>query len=264
MPTNSVLTDQSDGILRLTLNRPDKLNALSRDVYEGTMAALDGAARDDTCRVVVLTGAGRAFCAGQELGDEVFRASGPQPDIGAVVERYNGMIERMRALPKPIVAAVNGIAAGAGASLALACDIVVAKRSASFLQAFSKIGLVPDCGSTYFLPRLVGEARARAHIMLAEPLTAEKAEQWGMIWRVFDDTTFDAEVTALASRLASAATYGLGLQKQALNASVGNDLTAQLALEADMQRAAAASPDYVEGVTAFLGKRAALFTGRSS
>ncbi len=264
MTTEPVLSTKANGILRLTLNRPDKLNALNGSVYHAMMAALADAERDADCRVVVLTGAGRAFCAGQELGEEVFKAGGPQPDIGLVVERYNGMIERMRALPKPILAAVNGIAAGAGASLALACDIVVAKKSATFLQAFAKIGLVPDCGGTYFLPRLIGDVRARGHAMLAEPLAAEKAEAWGMIWKALDDATFDAEITALAERLAAAATFGLGLQKKAFNASSSNDLGAQLALERDYQSQAAASPDYVEGVTAFLGKRAPAFTGRGT
>ena len=264
MTTQPVLSSKAGGILRLTLNSPDKLNALCEAVYHSMMAALADAERDADCRVVVLTGAGRAFCAGQELGEEVFHAGGPLPDIGAVVERYNGMIERMRALPKPIVAAVNGIAAGAGASLALACDIVVAKKSATFLQAFAKIGLVPDCGGTYFLPRLVGDARARGHAMLAEPLGAEKAEAWGMIWKAVDDDAFDVEITKLAERLATGATYGLGLQKQAFNASHSNDLTAQLALERDFQSRAAASPDYVEGVTAFLGKRPPAFTGRGT
>ena len=263
MAQETVLSSQSNGILRLTLNRPEKLNALTKSVYDSMMAALETAACDDTCRVIVLTGAGRAFCAGQELGEEVYRAGGPQPDIGAVVERYNGMIEAMRALPKPILAGVNGIAAGAGASLALACDIVVAKKAATFLQAFAKIGLVPDCGGTYFLPRLVGDARARAHAMLAEPLPAEKAEGWGMIWKAIDDAAFEGEVTALAERLATAATYGLGLQKRAFNQALDNDLTAQLALERDLQSMAAASPDYVEGVSAFLAKRAPVFTGRA-
>lgn len=261
MSQASVLTQLGGGVLRVTLNRPDKLNALDRSVFEGMMAAL-AQARDDACRVVVLTGAGRAFCAGQELGDEVYRPGGPQPDIGAVVERYNPMVLAMRALPKPIVGAVNGIAAGAGASLALACDIVVAKKSAVFLQAFAKIGLVPDCGSTWFLPRLVGDARARAHAMLAEPLPAERAEAWGMIWKAIDEAAFDTEVTALAERLAAAATYGLALQKQAFNAAVDNDLKTQLDLERDLQRAAASSHDYAEGVAAFLAKRPAAFTGR--
>ena len=263
MTEASVLTQMSGDVLRVTLNRPDKLNALDRSVFDGMMAAL-AAAQEPSCRVVVLTGAGRAFCAGQELGDEVYRAGGPQPDIGAIVERYNPMILAMRALPKPIVGAVNGIAAGAGASLALACDIVLAKKSAVFLQAFAKIGLLPDCGSTYFLPRLVGDARARAHAMLAEPLPAEKAEAWGMIWKAVDDAAFDAEVGSLAERLANAATYGLGLQKQAFNASSENDLKAQLDLERDLQRAAAASKDYEEGVAAFLAKRTPAFTGRRS
>ena len=264
MTTQPVLSTKANGVLRLTLNRPDKLNALNASVYHAMMAALADAERDADCRVVVLTGAGRAFCAGQELGEEVFKAGGQQPDIGAVVERYNSMIERMRALPKPILAAVNGIAAGAGASLALACDIVVAKKSATFLQAIAKIGLEPDCGGTYFLPRLIGDVRARGHAMLAEPLGAEKAEAWGMIWKAVDDASFDAEITALAERLAMAATFALGLQKKAFNASSSNDLGAQLALERDLQSQAAASPDYVEGVTAFLAKRAPAFTGRGT
>jgi 2-(1,2-epoxy-1,2-dihydrophenyl)acetyl-CoA isomerase len=261
MADETVQVTKSGGIWRLTLNRPDKLNALSAAVHRDMMAALAAAEGDDGCRVVVLTGAGRGFCAGQELGPEVYNAGGPQPDIGAVVERYNGMILKMRALPKPIIAAVNGIAAGAGVSLALAADIVIAKRSATFLQAFAKIGLVPDCGGTYFLPRLVGDARARGLAMLAEPLPAEKAEAWGLIWKAVDDDKFEAEVTALAERMASAATYGLGLQKQAFNAAIDNDLAAQLALERDLQKAAGASPDYAEGVAAFLGKRPPAFKG---
>lgn len=246
----------------LTLNRPDKLNALNADVHAAMMAGLDVAARDRNCRVVVLTGAGRAFCAGQDLSGEVYNPHGPQPDVGLVVDRYNGMIERMRQLPKPIIGAVNGIAAGAGASIALACDIVLAKRSASVLQAFARIGLVPDCGSTYFLPRLVGEARARGLALLAEPVKAEQAEAWGMIWKAVDDDRVEAEVDALADRPAGAATYGLGLTKLALLASTDKDLSAQLSLERDYQRLAGASPDYVEGVGAFLAKRAPNFTGR--
>ncbi|MCO5087770.1 MAG: enoyl-CoA hydratase-related protein, partial [Methylobacteriaceae bacterium] len=159
--TNDTVTAVSHGgILRLTINRPDKLNALNADVHAAMMDALQAAERDANCRVVVLTGAGRAFCAGQDLSGEVYNPDGPQPDVGLVVERYNGMIERMRRLPKPIIGAVNGIAAGAGASIAFACDIVIARRSASFLQAFAKIGLVPDCGGTYFLPRLIGSGLA--------------------------------------------------------------------------------------------------------
>lgn len=262
MATDTVLVENSDGIVRLTLNRPDKLNALCRELGEALASALEAARSDETCRVVVLTGAGRGFCAGQELSDEVYAKSGPQPDLGLVLDRYNPVIELMREMPKPILCAVNGIAAGAGASLALAGDIVVAKKSASFLQAFAKIGLVPDCGSTWFLPRLVGEARARGHAMLAEPIKADIAEQWGMIWKAIDDDKFDVEVSSLAKRLAEAATYGIGLTKRAFNAAAGNDLGGQLALEKLLQQQAAGSSDYLEGVAAFQGKRAATFKGR--
>lgn len=261
MSNDTVLVTKSDGIWTLTLNRPEKLNSLNKQLYDAMMAALDDAARDPGCRVIVLTGAGRAFCAGQDLSGEVYNPNGPQPDVGLVVERYNGMIEAMRRLPKPIIGAVNGIAAGGGASLALACDIVYAKKSATFLQAFAKIGLVPDCGGTYFLPRIAGEARARAMAMLAEPIKAEQAEAWGMIWKAVDDDKLESEVNAAARRLAEAATYGLGLTKLALLASIDNDLPAQLRVERDMQRLAASSPDYAEGVGAFLAKRPAKFTG---
>ena len=264
MSGETVLVDKAGGVTRLTLNRPDKLNALNKQLYEEMMAALATIEREESCRVVVLTGAGRAFCAGQDLSDEVYRKSGPQPDLGLVVERYNNMIERLRRLPKPVIGAVNGIAAGGGASLALACDIVLARKSASFLQAFARIGLIPDCGSTYFLPRLVGDARARGLAMLAEPLKAEQAEAWGLIWKAVDDASFEAEVDALAERLATAATYSLGLQKQAFLASIDNDLASQLRLERDLQRRAGTAPDYVEGVGAFVAKRPAAFTGRKS
>ncbi len=261
MAGETVLVEKRGGITRLTLNRPDKLNALCRELGEALGAALAEAERDPECRVVVLTGAGRGFCAGQELSDEVYAKSGPQPDLGAVLDRYNPIIAHMRRLPKPILGAVNGVAAGAGASLALACDIVVARRSASFLQAFARLGLVPDCGATWFLPRLVGEARARAHAMLAEPIKADQAEAWGMIWKAIDDDRFESEVDALAGRLAEAATQGLGLQKQAFHASAENDLVAQLALENVLQQRAAATADYIEGVTAFQEKRPARFQG---
>lgn len=261
MAAETVLVTRAGGITRLTLNRPERLNALNQSLYEAMMAALADAAREDTCRVVVLTGAGRAFCAGQDLSDEVYSKTGPQPDLGPVLDRYNGMIERMRALGKPIVCAVNGIAAGGGASLALACDIVIAKKSATFLQAFAKIGLVPDCGGTYFLPRLVGEARAKGLSLLAEPLKAEQAEAWGLIWKAVDDDKLEAETAAIAERLATGATYALGLTKAALQTSLDNDLGTQLRLERDVQRKAGRSPDYVEGVGAFQAKRPARFTG---
>ena len=262
MANDTVLTETTGGIARITLNRPDKLNAFNKDLGLGLGAALAAAEKDPGCRVVVLTGAGRGFCAGQELSDEVYAKSGPQPDLGIILDRLNPVILAMRRMPKPIIGAVNGVAAGAGASLALACDIVLARRSASFLQAFARLGLVPDCGSTWFLPRLIGEARARAHALLAEPIKADQAEAWGMIWKAVDDDKFDAEVTALAGKLAAAATYGIGLQKQAFHAQATNDLAAQLELEKVLQQKAAASADYVEGVTAFQVKRPAKFQGR--
>lgn len=261
MAGEAVLVAKADGVMRLTLNRPERLNSLNRALFEGMMTALEDAAKDEACRVVVLTGAGRAFCAGQDLSGEVYNANGPQPDVGIVIERYNGMIEAMRRLPKPIIGAVNGIAAGGGASLAFACDIVYAKKSATFLQAFAKIGLIPDCGGTYFLPRLAGEVRARAMALLAEPIKAEQAEAWGLIWKAVEDAAFDAEIDAAAAKLAQAATFGLGLTKAALLVSTDNDLATQLRLERDLQRQAAASPDYLEGVGAFLAKRSPKFTG---
>jgi 2-(1,2-epoxy-1,2-dihydrophenyl)acetyl-CoA isomerase len=262
MANETVLVERTGGITRLTLNRPDKLNAFNKDLGEALATAMAAAEADAMCRVVVLTGAGRGFCAGQELSDEVYRKDGPQPDLGIILDRLNPVILAMRRMQKPIVGAVNGVAAGAGASLALACDIVLARRSATFLQAFARLGLVPDCGSTWFLPRLVGEGRARAHAMLAEPIKADQAEAWGMIWKAVDDDKFDAEVAALATRLAGAATYGLGLQKQAFHAAASNDLATQLELEKVLQQKAAASADYVEGVTAFQEKRPAKFEGR--
>jgi 2-(1,2-epoxy-1,2-dihydrophenyl)acetyl-CoA isomerase len=229
---------------------------------EALTAAFRAAGDDPACRVVVLTGAGRAFCAGQDLADGVYVEGGPQPDLGRVVEAYIPLIRLIRAVPKPVIAAVNGLAAGAGVSLALACDLVYAARSASFMQAFARIGLVPDCGGTWFLPRLVGEARARGLAMLAEPLVAEKAEAWGLIWQAVDDDKLAAEVDSVAVRLARGATYGLGLQKRAFEASATSPLEAQLALEAELQSLAAHSPDYAEGVAAFLEKRSPRFTGR--
>lgn len=263
MSQAAVVTSLADGILRVTINRPERLNALNEAVWRGIMAALDIAEQDAGCRVVVLTGAGRAFCAGQDLSSEVYVKGGPQPDLGLVLDRYNGMLLRMRRLPKPIIAAVNGVAAGGGAGVALACDLVIAKRSATFLQAFAKIGLIPDCASTWLLPRMIGDARARGHAMLAEPIKAEQAEAWGMIWKAVDDDQFDAEVAALAERLAMAPTHSLGLQKQAFLASLDNDLAAQLDLEKRLQIEAAGSPDYLEGVGAFIEKRPANFTGKA-
>ena len=260
----TILTSRSGGVTRLTLNRPDKLNAFTRAMHAELREALTAAGTDPECRVVVLTGAGRAFSAGQDLADTGAAAGAPM-DAGKMLdEAYNPLIKQISTLEKPVIAAVNGIAAGAAANIAFACDLVYAARSASFLQAFARIGLVPDAGGTWVLPRLVGQARARGLAMLAEPLPAEKAEAWGLIWKCVDDDKFEAEVSAVAGKLAMAATYGLALTKQALAASSTNTLAQQLDLERDLQRLAGASPDAREGITAFLEKRAPKYTGRKA
>jgi 2-(1,2-epoxy-1,2-dihydrophenyl)acetyl-CoA isomerase len=261
---NLVLVSQTEGVARLTLNRPDKLNSFTRAMHAELSDALRTAGSDPTCRVVVLTGAGRAFSAGQDLAD-TGAASGGQMDAGKMLEEaYNPLIKLITTLEKPVVAAVNGVAAGAAANIALACDLVYAARSASFLQAFARIGLVPDAGGTWVLPRLVGPVRARGLAMLAEPLTAAQAEAWGLIWKCVDDDKLEAEVSAVAAKLAKAATYGLALTKQAIAASSTNTLAQQLDLERDLQRLAGASPDAKEGIVAFLEKRAPRYTGKKS
>jgi 2-(1,2-epoxy-1,2-dihydrophenyl)acetyl-CoA isomerase len=258
-----VLVDRRAGFVAITLNRPDRLNAFNADMHARLAEALDTAAGDESCRAVLITGAGRGFCAGQDLSDRM-QADGPV-DLGATLEAtYNPLIRRIRALRKPVVCAVNGVAAGAGANIAFACDIVVAARSAKFIQAFVKIGLVPDSGGTFFLPRLVGDARARALAMLGEPVTAEQAAAWGLIWKAIDDDKLRDEADRLAGHLAIQPTEGLALIKEALNASAGNTLDAQLDLERDLQRRAGRTPDYAEGVRAFMDKRSPRFTGRSS
>lgn len=259
----SLLVDRHDGWTVLTLNRPDRLNAFTADLHARLAEALDAIAADTACRAVLLTGAGRGFCAGQDLGDRV-QSDGP-PDLGVTLDTlYNPLIRRIRGLAKPVVCAVNGVAAGAGANVALACDIVLAARSAKFIQAFSKIGLVPDSGGTFFLPRLIGDARARALALLAEPLPAETAQDWGLIWKMVEDDVLRAEAEALTARLAGQPTQALALTKTAFNASAGNDLDTQLDLERDLQRQAGRTPDYAEGVRAFMEKRAPVFTGRTS
>jgi 2-(1,2-epoxy-1,2-dihydrophenyl)acetyl-CoA isomerase len=257
----TILVERHAGYRQITLNRPERLNALTVEMADALIAALDAAQADDGCRAVLLTGAGRGFCAGQDLTAIIGAGSAAIRDL---LDRYNPLIRRLRGLRLPVVCAVNGIAAGAGANLALACDIVVASRSASFVQAFARIGLIPDCGGTWCLPRLVGTARARALSLLAEPLPAETAAEWGMIWRVFEDAQLMAEAHALALRLAAAATVGLGLAKRALDAAEDNGLDAQLDLERDLQAEAAGMPDHAEGVRAFLDKRPAVFTGKRS
>ncbi|HEX2565621.1 MAG TPA: 2-(1,2-epoxy-1,2-dihydrophenyl)acetyl-CoA isomerase PaaG [Burkholderiales bacterium] len=260
---SAVLVSVEAGVLSATLNRPDKLNACTPEMLAELRAAIQRAADDASVRAVLLTGAGRGFCAGQDLSLRNPAAGAPAIDLSVSLgSNYNPLIRRMRELPKPIVCAVNGIAAGAGANIALAADIVLAGRSASFVQAFAKIGLVPDSGGTYFLPRLVGSARAMGLALLGERLSAEDAEHWGLIWKAVDDDDLLGEATDLARALAAGPTRGYGLVKKALYASPGNLLDAQLDLERDLQREAGFTEDYREGVAAFLQKRAPRFKGK--
>jgi 2-(1,2-epoxy-1,2-dihydrophenyl)acetyl-CoA isomerase len=252
----TILVESFAGYRRITLNRPERLNALTVEMVAALHAALDEAEADKSCRALLLTGAGRGFCAGQDLNEIVGAAPS---DLTRLLEHYHPLILRLRALPIPVVCAVNGVAAGAGADLALACDIVLAARSASFVQAFARIGLIPDCGGTWFLPRLVGQARARALAMLAEPLPAATAAEWGLIWRMVEDKKLADEAQALAARLAAQASTALALIKRALDASGNNSLDRQLDLEGELQLEAGSSPDHAEGVRAFLEKRPAAF-----
>jgi 2-(1,2-epoxy-1,2-dihydrophenyl)acetyl-CoA isomerase len=255
-----VLVSKDSGVLLLTLNRPEKLNAFTPEMHKLLRDALEQALDDAGVRAVLLTGAGRGFCAGQDLSQR--NAEAPIDLSVSLGSNYNPLVRRLRALPKPIVCAVNGVAAGAGANIALACDIVYAARSASFLQSFSKLGLVPDSGGTYFLPRLVGAARAMGLALLGERLSAEDAERWGLIWKAVDDDRLMDEAVALARRLAAGPTKGYGLVKKALQASAGNSLDAQLDLERDLQREAGFSEDYREGVKAFMEKRPPNYKGK--
>lgn len=258
-----VLQERTDGVLRLTLNRPDVLNAFNLGMAQALQAALDVAAVDDTIRAVVLTGAGRGFCAGQDLASVDLSPGAPPVDLtGFIRDQYNPVITRLRSLPKPVIAAVNGVAAGAGANIALACDIVLAASSASFIQSFVKIGLVPDSGGTWTLPRLVGMARATGLMLLGDKLPAPQAKEWGLIWEHCDASELLPRAMTMAAALATQPTRAFGLTKQLLNASSTNDLAAQLALEEELQGEAGRSADFREGVRAFLEKRAPVFTGR--
>ncbi len=260
--TNIAFTVEG-GIARLTLNRPDKLNSFNGEMHAELRAALDRIQTDKSIRVLVLTGAGRAFCAGQDLADpDMATVGGKTPDIGNVVEaNYKPLVLCLPNLRVPTIAAVNGIAAGAGASVALACDLVVAAKSASFLQAFSKIGLVPDTGGTWFLPQRVGMARAMGLALLADKLPAEKAADWGLIWAAIDDAEFAATVDRLAAQLAAMPTKALVRTRQATHAAPGHTLEQQLSFEGGFMRELGWSPDYAEGVAAFIEKRAPKFTG---
>ncbi len=251
-----------ESIARITLNRPDVLNALNVPLITELRHAIEAIRDDPRVRCLLLTGNGRGFCAGADLKQRMAGMEGQRPDVGASIETYyNPVIRGLGSLRIPIVCAVNGIAAGAGASLALACDIVVAARSASFLQAFARIGLIPDCGSTWLLPRLVGSARAKALAMLAEPVSAEQAQAWGMIWQCVDDEALADTTAKLAAYLAQQPTQAMGLLKRAMTLSSDNSLHEQLDIERDLQRVAGYTDDFVEGVSAFAEKRPAVFKG---
>ncbi len=258
----TILITKREGYRVLAFNRPDRLNAFNETMHHALRDAIDDAEADKECRVLVLAGTGRAFCTGQDLNDRLAEPGENAVSRSTLEKFYNPLVRKLRTLPLPVVAAVNGVAAGAGANIALACDIVIAARSASFVQAFARIGLIPDSGGTWSLPRLVGQARARGLALLADPLSAEDAEKWGLIWKVVDDGALEDEVDAICRRCARMPAHGLALIKRALDASADNSLDRQLDLERDLQREASADPDYQEGIRAFLEKRKPNFSGR--
>ncbi|MCK6638882.1 MAG: enoyl-CoA hydratase-related protein [Bacteroidia bacterium] len=258
--SETIQFQQNGNVAVIRLNRPDKFNSFNREMALTLQARLDQCASDDSIRAIYLTGEGKAFCAGQDLA-EAIDPNGPGLS-NIVVEHYNPIIQKLRTIEKPIVCAVNGVAAGAGANIALACDIVIATASASFIQAFSKIGLIPDSGGTFFLPRLIGFQRASALMMLGDKVSAAEALQMGMLYKVYDDASFAEEAMKVAVTVSQMPTYGIGLTKRLLNEGANNNLTTQLNREAVEQVAAAQSYDYKEGVTAFLEKRKPVFKGK--
>lgn len=263
MTYQNILFETKDGIARLTLNRPDKLNSFTVAMHLELREALAAIKADATVRTLVLTGAGRGFCAGQDLADLSGDPGAPSADLGHLIGEYYGpLVLALRALPFPVICAVNGVAAGAGANIALACDIVLAARSASFVEVFCKLGLLPDTGGTYFLPRLIGSARAMGLSMLGDKLSAERAENWGLIWKCVDDDQLQQETDALARHFASAPTKGLAYMKKALQVSGEHTLSQQLDLERDLMSELGNSDDYREGVNAFLEKRVPRFNGK--
>lgn len=252
----------NNGIAVLTLNRPDKLNSFTQAMHLEVRAALAAVKTSPTARVLLLTGAGRGFCAGQDLSDRALEPGAEGVDLGESVETwYAPLVLALKALPMPVICAVNGVAAGAGANLALACDIVLAGKSASFVEVFCKLGLIPDTGGTWHLPRLVGHARAMGMSLLGEKITAEKAEQWGLIWKCVPDEALMDQAMAMATHFSTAPTKGLAYTKQALQASYVNTLPEQLKLEGLMMRELGYTADYKEGVAAFMAKRPPNFKG---
>jgi 2-(1,2-epoxy-1,2-dihydrophenyl)acetyl-CoA isomerase len=259
----TILFTLSGGIARLTLNRPERLNSFTAEMHAEVADVLGRVEAAKDVRVLLVTGAGRGFCAGQDLADRTVAPDGVGVDLGESLEmRYNPLIRRLIALPMPVVCAVGGVAAGAGANIALACDIVIAAKSAKFIQSFARLGLMPDSGGTWFLPRLVGGARALGLALTGAPLSADEAAAWGLIWKAVPDEALESEVEALIAQFAAAPTKGLAATKQALRASWGASLDAQLDRERDGQRALGQSADYREGVAAFMAKRPPHFTGR--
>ncbi len=263
MSYNNIIFTITDGLATLTLNRPDSLNSFTTEMHEEVRDAMTRVENDSSVRCLLLTGSGPGFCAGQDLNDRAVKPGAERRDLSESVDQnYNPLIKRLARLPMPVICAVNGVAAGAGANLALACDMVFAAKTAKFIQVFCKIGLIPDSGGTYILPRLVGMARAMGLALTGEPITAEQAESWGMIWKAVDSDELQDVALKQARYFTNQPTLGLSLIKKALRASIDNDLATQLQLESNYQKEAGFSDDYQEGVAAFLEKRKPAFTGK--